>query len=42
MNLIQSSKNTVLGKEYDYGSINSHATFADRVPISTMKITTTD
>ncbi|MGO4817468.1 GH3 auxin-responsive promoter family protein [Flavobacterium sp. W22_SRS_FP1] len=35
MNLIQSSKNTVLGKEYDYASINSYATFADRVPIST-------
>ncbi len=35
MNLIQSSKNTVLGKEYDYASINSYATFADRIPIST-------
>jgi hypothetical protein len=35
MNLIQSSKNTVLGKDYDYPSINSYATFADRVPIST-------
>jgi hypothetical protein len=35
MNLIQSSKNTVLGKEYDFSSINSYATFADRVPIST-------
>jgi hypothetical protein len=35
MNLLQSSKNTVLGKEYDYASINSYATFADRVPIST-------
>lgn len=35
MNLIQSSKNTVLGKEYDYATINSYATFADRVPIST-------
>ncbi len=35
MNLIQSSKNTVLGKEYDYASINSYATFAERVPIST-------
>jgi hypothetical protein len=35
MNLIQSSKNTVLGKDYDYASINSYATFADRVPIST-------
>lgn len=35
MNLIQSSKNTVLGKEYDYATINSYATFADRIPIST-------
>lgn len=35
MNLIQSSKNTILGKEYDYATINSYATFADRVPIST-------
>ena len=34
MNLIQSSKNTVLGKEYDYATINSYATFADRIPIS--------
>ncbi len=35
MNLIQSSKNTILGKEYEYSSINSYATFAERVPIST-------
>ena len=35
MNLIQSSKNTVLGKEYDYASIRSYATFAERIPIST-------
>jgi hypothetical protein len=35
MNLIQSSKNTFLGKKYDYATINSYATFADRVPIST-------
>ena len=35
MNLIQSSKNTVLGKKYDYYSINSYTTFAERVPIST-------
>ncbi len=33
MNLIQSSKNTALGKEYDYASVNSYATFAARVPI---------
>ncbi|MFV8341701.1 GH3 auxin-responsive promoter family protein [Flavobacterium sp. XS2P39] len=35
MNLIQSSKNTVLGKKYDYASINSYATFSERIPIST-------
>ena len=35
MNLIQSSKNTVLGKKYDYNSINSYATFSERIPIST-------
>ena len=35
MNLIQSSKNTVLGKEYDYASIRSYATFSQRIPIST-------
>ncbi|MBG6060680.1 hypothetical protein IWX83_000445 [Flavobacterium sp. CG_9.1] len=35
MNLIQSSKNTVLGKEYDYASIKSYANFAERVPIAT-------
>jgi hypothetical protein len=35
MGLIQSAKNTELGKEYDYASINSYATFAERVPIST-------
>jgi hypothetical protein len=27
MNLIQSAKNTGLGKEYDYASINSYTTF---------------
>ena len=35
MNLIAAAKNTVLGKEYDYASINSYATFAERIPIST-------
>jgi len=35
MNLLNSSKNTILGKKYDYASINSYATFAERVPIST-------
>lgn len=34
MNLVQSSKNTVIGKKYDYTSINSYATFAARIPIS--------
>lgn len=35
MNLIATAKNTVLGKKYDYASINSYATFAERIPIST-------
>lgn len=35
MNLLDSSKNTILGRKYDYASINSYATFAERVPIST-------
>jgi hypothetical protein len=33
MNLLQSARNTVLGKKYDYGSI-FHARF-DQIPIST-------
>jgi hypothetical protein len=35
MNLIQSSKNTVLGKQYEFATIKSYANFAERVPIST-------
>ncbi|HSN48070.1 MAG TPA: GH3 auxin-responsive promoter family protein [Flavobacterium sp.] len=35
MNLIRASENTVVGKKYDYDSINSYATFAERVPVST-------
>lgn len=35
MNLIQSSKNTFIGLQYDFYSIRSYATFAERVPIST-------
>ncbi|MBA0882894.1 GH3 auxin-responsive promoter family protein [Flavobacterium undicola] len=35
MNLIAAAKNTVLGKKYDYASINSYTTFAERIPIST-------
>ena len=35
MNLIQRSKNTVLGKKYEFSSINSYATFAERIPIAT-------
>ncbi|QZK91351.1 GH3 auxin-responsive promoter family protein [Flavobacterium sp. CHNK8] len=34
MHLIQSSKNTVVGKEYEFASIQTYATFAERVPIS--------
>ncbi len=35
MNLIAAAKNTELGKKYDYATINSYATFAERIPIST-------
>ena len=35
MNLISAARNTELGKKYDYASINSYATFAERIPIST-------
>jgi hypothetical protein len=35
MNLLQAAKNTALGKEYDFGSMTSYATFAERIPIST-------
>ncbi|MDD5152326.1 MAG: GH3 auxin-responsive promoter family protein [Flavobacterium sp.] len=35
MNLIRASEYTIVGVEYDYVSINSYATFAERVPVST-------
>lgn len=35
MKLIRVSENTFIGQKYDYGSINSYATFADRIPVST-------
>jgi hypothetical protein len=35
MNLLQSSKNTVLGKQYEFATIKSYANFAARIPIST-------
>lgn len=34
MNLIRSSENTAIGKNYDYNSIKSYDTFSERVPIS--------
>ena len=34
-NLIRSAEGTSVGKEYDFNSIKSYATFAERVPIST-------
>ncbi len=33
-NLIKASENTVFGEKYDYQSIKSYATFAERIPIS--------
>ncbi len=35
MNLIRSSENTVIGKQYDFYSVKSYQTFTERVPIST-------
>jgi hypothetical protein len=35
MNLIRVSENTIIGQKYDYDSINSYETFAERVPVST-------
>jgi hypothetical protein len=35
MNLIRAAENTVIGQQYDYGSIHSYATFCERVPVST-------
>jgi hypothetical protein len=35
MNLIRSSENTVIGKNYDFDSVKSYQTFTERVPIST-------
>ncbi|MBD3725282.1 MAG: GH3 auxin-responsive promoter family protein, partial [Flavobacteriaceae bacterium] len=33
--LIKSAENTVIGKKYDFASIKSYETFAERIPIST-------
>jgi len=35
MNLIRSAESTVVGKEYDFESMKSYATFAERVPVAT-------
>ncbi|MFC4817911.1 GH3 auxin-responsive promoter family protein [Flavobacterium sp. GCM10023249] len=35
MNLIKSSENTVLGKQYDFNSIKTYHAFQERIPIST-------
>lgn len=35
MNLVKSSENTVLGKQYEFNSIKTYHTFQERVPIST-------
>lgn len=34
MNLIRASENTIIGKDYDYNSMKSYETFAERIPIS--------
>lgn len=35
MNLIRSSENTVLGKQYDFNSVRTYHTFQERLPVST-------
>ena len=35
MNLLRQCDETVLGKKYDFESIKSYRTFAERIPIST-------
>ena len=35
LNLVRSSENTLFGKKYDFSSIKSYKSFAERVPIST-------
>ena len=35
MNLVRSSEETVVGQKYDFSSIRSYQTFAERVPVST-------
>ncbi len=35
MNLLRASENTIIGKKYDYKSIKSYKTFAERIPVST-------
>ena len=35
MNLLRSSENTVIGKQYEFDSIKSYSTFSERIPIST-------
>jgi hypothetical protein len=35
MNLIRSSENTVIGKNYDFDSVKSYQIFTERVPVST-------
>ncbi len=34
-NLLRNAENTILGKEYDFSSIKSYATFSERIPIVT-------
>ena len=34
MNLIRSSENTVLGKQYDFQSVKTYHTFQERIPVS--------
>ena len=33
MNLIRSSENTIIGKQYDFDSMKSYNAFQDRIPV---------
>jgi hypothetical protein len=35
MNLVRSSEDTVMGQKYDFSSIKSYQTFAERIPVAT-------
>ena len=34
MNLLRAAENTAIGREYEFSSIRSYSTFAERLPVS--------